>query len=88
MNAVNDAITQLKNYQRVLNQDIVRKKLKTVGIEYYHPQINLVIGKRPNLPTNQWRWLLSQYQDLNIFTYDDLFREAKLRLNSMKKLLI
>lgn len=87
MNAVNDAIAQLKNYQCILNQDAVRKKFKGEGIEYYNPQINLVIGKRPNLPTNQWRWLLSQHQDLNILTYDDLLKEAKLRLNSMKKLL-
>lgn len=88
VNVVNDAIAQIKNYQRILNQDAVRKKLEGEGIEYYNPQINLVIGKHPNLPIRQWRELLSQHQDLNILTYGDLLKEAKLRLSFMKKFLI
>jgi len=32
------------------------------GIEYYEPELSLVIGREPNIPVKQWRWLMSQGQ--------------------------
>lgn len=81
--AVNNAITQLRNYKNILNRDTVKRAFAAAGIEYYNPAFNLVIGKRPNLPQHQWDWLLSQHEDLNILTYGDLFDSAKSRLNTM-----
>lgn len=87
VSAVNDAIAQLKNYKHILSQDSVRRSLEEKGIKYYKPTMNLVIGKKPNLSPKKWDWLLSQHQDLNIITYDDLLNSAKTRLNVLKKLL-
>jgi len=47
--SVNDAIAQVKNYKRILEQDAVKKRLAEDGIEYYEPEINLVIGKNPSI---------------------------------------
>ena len=83
VSAVNNAITQLRNYKDILSRDTVKRAFAAEGIEYYHPTYNLVIGKRPNLPQYQWEWLLAQHKDLNILTYGDLFDAAKSRLNTM-----
>lgn len=87
VSAVNDAIMQLKNYKYILSKDAVRRDFEAKGIEYYDPKINLVIGKRPNIPKYKWDWLLSQHQDLKILTYGDLYDDAKTRLDSWKELL-
>lgn len=85
VSAVNDAIAQAKNYKRILSQDSVKRSFEQKGIEYYEPTINLVIGKKPQIPTNQWRRLLSQENELEIITYDMLLEKAKLRLGTVEK---
>ena len=87
VSAVNDAIMQLKNYKYILNKDEVKRSFEQKGIEYFDPKINLVIGNRPNISKKKWDWLLSQYKDLNILTYGDLYDDAKKRLNVWKELL-
>lgn len=87
VSAVHDAMTQLRNYKRILNQDKVKRKFEDKGIKYYNPQFNLVIGKKPNIPDDKWNWLLSHYSDLNIITYDNLLESAKKRLDTLKSLI-
>lgn len=87
VSAVHDAMTQLRNYKRILNQDKVKREFEAKGIKYYNPQFNLVIGKKPNISDEKWRWLLSHQSDLNIITYDELLNSAKERLNSLKSVL-
>ena len=87
VSAVHDAMTQLRNYKRILNQDKVRKEFESKGIKYYNPQFNLVIGKKPNISDEKWQWLLSHHNDLNVITYDDLYELAKVRLKSLKELI-
>ena len=89
VSAVHDAITQVKNYKRLLEQDRVKKALAEEGIEYYEPEINLVIGKKPSISTSQWRRLLTDNQrDIRITTYDTLCDEAKQRLTDVEKILM
>lgn len=88
VSAVHDAITQVKNYKRLLEQDKAKRALADDGIEYYEPEINLVIGKKPSIPTYQWRRLLTDNQsDIRITTYDMLCEEAKQRLADVEKIL-
>lgn len=85
--AVVETIAQARNYQKTLSQDAIKRSLSADGIEYYEPVINIVIGKTPNLPTANWRRLLSQEKDINLLTYDSLVDESKMRLTTIAKLL-
>lgn len=87
VSAVHDAMTQLRNYKRILNQDKVKREFEAKGIKYYNPQFNLVIGKKPNISDEKWKWLLSHHSDLNIITYDNLLDSAKTRLEVLKELI-
>lgn len=87
VSAVHDAMTQLRNYKRILNQDKVKKAFEAKGIKYYNPQFNLVIGKKPNISDEKWNWLVSHNSDLNIITYDNLLESAKIRLDTLKRLI-
>lgn len=88
VSAVHDAITQVRNYKRLLEQDKVKRALADEGIEYYEPEINLVIGKKPSIPTYQWRRLLTDNRsDIRITTYDMLCEEAKQRLADAENIL-
>ncbi len=78
-----NALQQTKNYARILSQDSVKKKLAAQGIEYYEPSLRLVIGGRPNMSIQQWRWLkASNESNIKIITYDDLLKELKLRMEN------
>jgi hypothetical protein len=82
---VHDAIAQAKNYKRLLEQDRVKRVLAAEGIEYYQPEINLVIGKKPSISNAQWRRLKSDNENgLKILTYDTLLKEAKDRLSEIE----
>ena len=75
------ALHQLKNYARILAQDRVRKHFAKQGIEYYQPSLSLVVGKIPQIPQDQWRWLLSTNENgVKILTFDNLLAEMKMRL--------
>lgn len=84
---VTHAIQQIKNYAKILSQDVVKKKFAKEGIEYYEPSLNLVIGKTPQIPLSQWRWLLkTNEKELKIFTYDALLKEMQLRRNDLLRM--
>jgi hypothetical protein len=78
---VSHAITQLKNYSRLLSSPKVKESLKESGIEYCEPTLNLVIGRKPQIPLARWRWLLTtQDKDVHLTTFDDLLAEMRIRL--------
>ena len=82
------AITQLKRYSHLFATPAVREQLKRSGIEYFEPTLNLVIGRKPQIPLQQWRWLLANHdKDVHLITYDDLLGEMKVRLNEHAQLL-
>ena len=68
----------------------IRNKFSEKGIEYSNPQFNLVIGKDEDISTKIWRNLLVQNndKDFRIRTYDEIFAEAKSRMNMYNQLLI
>ncbi|HEY9815672.1 MAG TPA: Shedu anti-phage system protein SduA domain-containing protein, partial [Candidatus Obscuribacterales bacterium] len=79
---VNDAIQQIKHYDRILRSDSVRKRLAEEGIEYYEPELKVVIGRRPSIPQKDWRWLLKSCdRDVKLITYDCLIEEMKARIS-------
>jgi hypothetical protein len=78
---VQSAIQQLRNYSRILSQDNVKRKMAKEGIEYYEPALKLVIGRTPNIPQAEWRWLKSTNEkDVKILTYDELLTSMKKRM--------
>lgn len=78
---ITSAIQQLRNYASILAQDAVKTRFAKEGIEYYYPSLRLVVGKRPQIPLEQWRWLkASNEKDLKIITFDELLNEMRLRL--------
>lgn len=79
---VNDAIQQVKHYDRILRSDSVRKQLAEEGIEYYEPELKVIIGRRPSISQKDWRWLLkSCSREVNLITYDCLVKEMKARIS-------
>jgi hypothetical protein len=75
------ALQQLRNYARTLAQDSVRRYFAQQGIEYYQPSLNLIVGRTPQIPHLQWRWLLSTHEHgVKILTFDNLLAEMKMRL--------
>jgi len=85
---VTHAILQVKNYARILSKDMVKKQFAKEGIEYYEPSLNLVIGRTPQIPLAQWRWLLNTCgKDLRIFTFDELIKEMEMRLRDLCKII-
>lgn len=84
---VTHAIQQVKNYGRILSQNAVKKQFAKEGIEYYEPSLNLVIGRTPQIPLEQWRWLLSTNEnELKIFTFDDLLKEMQRRTEDLQRI--
>ncbi len=81
------AVQQIKNYARLLSQDSVKRKFAEQGIEYYEPSLNLVVGKKPQIPHEQWRWLQSSDKDVKILTYDNLHNQMKRRIEDRLALL-
>lgn len=78
---ITNAIQQLQNYKRLLSDNNIKKKFAKAGIEYFEPILKLVVGRRPSLPTNEWRWLIMHNQNaVKIITYDDLVDEMRIRL--------
>ena len=79
---VTNAIAQVRNYKHLLAQDSVRRKFEKEGIEYFEPEIHLVIGKRPEISNVQWRRIVSDESSLKILTYDEIYKSAEARLKS------
>lgn len=78
---VHKAISQAKNYQKILNQDNVKRKFAAEGIEYYEPELNIVVGKKPSISQQQWRRIVTENSNgIKILTYDTILSEAAYRL--------
>jgi hypothetical protein len=85
---VANGITQLKRYARLLSAPSIKERLKKSGIEYFEPTLTLVIGRRPNILPEVWRWLLTTHQnDVRLMTYDDILAEMRGRLMSFRHLI-
>lgn len=76
------AISQLRNYQRNLQQDNVKKYFAEKGIEYYEPSLNLVVGRTPQISIEQWRRACADQNNINVLTYDNLLSQAKNQIKS------
>ncbi len=84
---ITGAISQLRNYERILQQDNVKKKMHQHGIEYYEPQLRLVIGGKPEVSVEQWRRIKHENEKgLKIITYDDIIAEMKLRQSAFESI--
>jgi hypothetical protein len=80
---VHAALQQAKNYQRLLQQDRVRRALAREGIEYFEPSARVVIGRKPTIALKEWRWLCAEYgRDPELLTYDDLLQELRQRADA------
>lgn len=85
---VSAAISQTKNYGRILAQDKVKRHFASRGIEYFEPQFSVVIGRTPQIPHEQWRWLKTSHENqVKIITYDDLLAELRNRIGERMSLL-
>lgn len=84
---VHNAIAQVKNYKRLLSQDSVRRQFEKEGIEYFQPEIHLVIGRRPEITNGQWRRIIADEPSLKILSYDNLYKAAETRLKSLVNIL-
>lgn len=81
---VTGAISQLRNYQKILQQDKVKKQMEQKGIVYHQPQLRLVVGRNPDIPIDQWRRIKSENENgLKITTYDELLTDMKYRIDSL-----
>lgn len=72
-------IEQLRNYARILAQQSVKDRFRQRGIEYFKPDLTLVIGRSPNITVEAWRWLVSATHDVKIKTYGNLLDELRVR---------
>jgi len=85
---ITGAISQLRNYERILQQDSVKKKMQLQGIEYYEPQLRLVVGGKPDIPPEQWRRIkMENEKGLKITTCEDLIQEMKYRYSDFVSLI-
>lgn len=74
------AVQQVQNYAGILAQDEVKRKFAADGIEYFEPVLKLVIGRKPQIPHQQWRSLVVRNKkDVKLITFDDLIKEMAIR---------
>jgi len=79
---IQNAIQQLKAYEKLLAQSKVKNKFAREGIEYFSPELKLVVGRKPDISIEQWRFLKSTNENnLKIITFDDLLESMKIRYN-------
>lgn len=77
---IHNAIQQVRAYEKLLLQEKVKEKFAREGIEYFYPEVRLVIGNRPDISQEQWRFLKSTNENkLKIITFDELLESMKLR---------
>ncbi len=77
---IHNAIQQARAYEKLLAQEKVKNKFAKEGIEYYFPEIRLVVGNRPDISDEQWRFLKSTNENnLKIITFDELLASMKIR---------
>jgi hypothetical protein len=79
--AVNEAVTQLREYRDWFNEKQNREKLAgKIGMEVYQPKLAVVIGRSRDFHDEFDRQkLASRERDVEIYTYDDLIKLANRR---------
>lgn len=71
--AINSYISQTRVYREYFDDPKNREYIKSkFGFNIYKPKRHLVIGRRWEFSTQEWRAIASDYQDLIIHTYDDI----------------
>lgn len=76
------ALGQIRNYERILQQDKVKKQFYKDGIEYYEPQLRLVVGGSPEVTVDKWSRIKHEHEKgLKITTCSELLAEMRYRYN-------
>lgn len=82
------AVQQVKRYEKILSQDTVKKKFAEDGIEYCFPTLNLIIGAKPEISHEQWRWLVNtNIKEIKIITFEELLKQMECRMTDRKRFL-
>ncbi|AKP51539.1 Shedu anti-phage system protein SduA domain-containing protein [Cyclobacterium amurskyense] len=69
----NSYISQTRNYKTYFEDPNNRKwMLEKYGVKVQKPKRILVIGRRWDFATDEWREIISDYRDIDIMTFDDL----------------
>ncbi|STX50763.1 Uncharacterised protein [Legionella busanensis] len=70
---LNQYIAQMREYANFFNEECNRVWFeKEYGFKVKNPRKYLIIGRRNNFSNDEWREILADYQNIEIFTYDDL----------------
>ena len=78
--AIYSAISQARNYLRILETDRMKQRLMSEGVDYFEPTINIIMGRKPQISDKEWRWLLKNNVGINLITFDGIESELKLKL--------
>jgi len=80
---ITTAISQVRNYVRILQQDKVKQSMYREGIEYFEPELRLVVERSPQIETEQWRRIVADSSNgVKIITFDNLLDQMRARLAS------
>ena len=70
---INSYISQTRVYREYFDDPRNRQWVKdTYGFDVYRPRRYLLIGRRWDFKTEEWRKIAADFQNLTILTYDDL----------------
>lgn len=70
---INAYISQTRKYKTYFEDPNNRVWVKKVyGIQVHYPKRILVVGRRADLKTDEWREIINDYRDVEIMTFDDL----------------
>lgn len=70
---INSYISQTRNYKTYFEDPNNRKWVEDkYGLKVHHPRRILVIGRRWDFSSNEWKDIINDYKDIEIMTFDDL----------------
>lgn len=70
---INAYISQTRKYKTYFEDPNNRNWAKeTYGIQVHYPKRILVVGRRSDFKTDEWREIINDYRDIEIMTFDDL----------------
>lgn len=70
---INSYISQTRSYRTYFEDPNNRKWAEdNHGITVQYPKRILVVGRRADFKTNEWREIINDYRDIEIMTFDDL----------------
>lgn len=78
---MNSYISQIRTYSEYFNDPNNRKWVQEkYGINVYYPKRKLVVGRRFDFSHEEWRKIVSEYNNVEIITYDDLIDRVRVQL--------